>query len=341
MGHILLLIFIPQLLLAAKTEAYKQQTDVPYFSGDVLEVKGFHGNITFKKSSVSKVRVVATYDQNFADDEEYMQDWLLKTSREHENKVGKILVKIKGPQSRETWAKSLRGKKIPKINLVIFAPEMNIEVFWRHGDLYINDWSAQLRINLQQGKLSVIGGQGSLHVEQQKGIANIVKRKGKLDFNGYNTKLSLQSIEGPQKISNFDGKTILNGSIGHITLQQNRGKVEIVKGEGELNFKSKSANIKILNYLGSVHGRSESGPIFADLSGELKFNVKTLEGAVKLKLKNSGANMNLGTVEGNFYTPRYLRVTRYPYIKVIKGRLRGSENGRAYIRTKSGNIQIL
>ncbi len=326
---------------AKKKSIVRQSSETSFYTGDHLRIQGFHGQVILKKHTVSKIKVIVKIEAGEEDPDDIQDLWQLKLTRENSKNAGLVTVKIHGPEDKRAWLKNLRENSFPKTHITVYMPSAPLEVHWRKGNVLVPNWEHNLKVHLLDGIIKIHGGKGDTTLVHQKGQLSVKKRNGSLSVESYHNNIMVQNIEGPVKISNFEGKTRINQVKGSVHLNQNKGRIELTKGEGELEFKNKSAQVKIIDYKGSVRGRSGSGAIFAQLIGELKVNIRTQHGGVRLKLKNSGTSVDLGTKEGSLFTPRYLRVTRYSSIKVVKGRLRGQEKGRVFVRTNSGNIQIL
>jgi hypothetical protein len=110
--------------------------------------------------------------------------------------------------------------------------------------------------------------------------------------------------------------------------------------KGNLDFKNGNAPLRIDRFEGELRGQSGQGPVIAEIEGEADVRVRSQEGAVNLKLPESGAWVNLGTNEGQMQVPSFLKVTRLPSEQLRTGRLHGSNGGSVFVRTTSGEIRI-
>ncbi|MDB2426133.1 DUF4097 family beta strand repeat-containing protein, partial [bacterium] len=220
------------------------------------------------------------------------------------------------------------------------GPSRPFELNWLEGSLVVNNWKSKGSIDLQSGAVRAIGYEGNLKLWLQSGIARLQNYKGSLYFKSYKAKVFLENSEGDVELDNFMGQSQVTEFKGDINLESRLGQVKVSKGEGKLDFKLGRAKINIDNFDGSIRGKSGQGQVTGVLKGDVDVRVRTDEGSVNLKLPRSGAQLDLGTKEGDFRVPSFLKLTRYSFIKVVKGRLRGPSRGNVFVRTKSGSIKI-
>lgn len=308
---------------------------------DRLSVEGFNGSVEIQSDEKRKSVTVSIQQinpkTNTQEDKETLDEWLFSMQ-----KVGnEIQLVVRSPQSKATWSKlSYNQKLIPKFNLVIKTPQLPIQVSWRQGSVSVNQLKQSLAIALFDGNVQVTKLRGDLNVNQQKGQLTLKDIKGDVVFDGYNNKISATQVSGNMRLKNFSGSSRVISFNGQIDFETYNGRLQVDKSEGRVEFFSDRGKIFLNQFKGDIKGKSDQGSISASLVGNTDVRIRSKDASVSLRLPNSAANINVGTKEGSLQAPKFLRLTRLPSLRVIRGRLRGKNPGQVYVRTESGSIRI-
>ena len=309
-------------------------SSVPVQEGDRLFIKGFSGKLTligkpkaqavsFKVNRVKPQLTVPLTKGN----------WIFSFRR-----VGKqIELVVRGPQSKTAWNFG-KGSQRPRFEIIVEAPSMPAEIHWQEAVVRIQGWESDLVVSVKRGEVNSLKGRGSHRINLQKGSLKVGLHQGELDLESYKGKVHVFKSQSNVNLENFAGVSQLEEVSGEIHLTSYKGATELVQCEGRVEFKNIQSPVKIEKFRGIVRGQSQQGSVRVSFVGQARLRVKNEEGLVYLNLPNSAAKVDLGSVKGNIYAPKFLSLTRLPNLKMIRGRLRGSQPGNVYVRTHSGKI---
>lgn len=307
---------------------------------DSLVIQGFEGGVKViagpSKSKEIQIRLKQENPEKLsAEAKSVLDEWHLSVQR----KGDLIEVAIRSPQSKSIWSKLLLGG-IPQFYLEISAPAMPLEIAWRKGPVWIENWDTRMSVHLLSGGLSVVGGKGDARLSNGEGHIKVNDREGNLFIDSFKANLNATNCKGKMEISNFSGMTQMAKLNGHLFMNTSMGKVKLSGLVGRLDFENLDADLDLDGLQGEIRGQNREGSLSLDLKGEADVRIQSKEGPVSLRLPNSGASVNLGTAEGQLYVPNFLEVKRLPNLKWTRGRLRGEQPGSVYVRTIEGNIRI-
>lgn len=309
-------------------------------TGDVVQIKGYKGAVELVSKPAVKdvtVEVVQITPDNVS--EEYkalLDEWQFQLRRE-----GNIVhISVDGPTTKELWNQTLVSGVAPEFNLRVTLPSVPVEVNWGEGKIISNDHNGSLRVTQTKGDVLIAGGEGDLRVANQEGLIRVKNRAGSVDIDAYLAKVELESLSGQVQLENFTGESKVEKIEGALTVTSFRGTTKVASVKGRLEFKNGNSPLHIDDFQGELRGKSLQGPVFAEIRGEADVKVESQEGAVNLKLANSGAYVNLGTSEGSLLVPNFLKLTRSANQQIRTGRLRGSHGGSVFVRTTTGDVRV-
>lgn len=334
---ITLILSVFSLSLSAKTLTYKPLS-LQVEKGDRLEISGFHGKVN--ATVVDNARGVTVQLKQINPDEGGavdLDEWLFSMQKQG----AVIQVHVRSPQSKATWSRMLANNSAqPKFEMTIQMPSIPVEVSWRDGDVVFKGLKDELKIYSHSGNVSVLDHHAAVQVNHQKGVVRLSSIKGDVDVDTYAGKVIVEGLEGALKLKNFSGCSSVvkvDGQVDYITYG---GSLKVSGGKGRLEFSNEKGKVSLEKFEGRVRGVSEQGSLFATLVGNSNVRVTSKEGAVSLRMLNSSASVNAGSKEGVLNAPQYLRLTRLPNLRLVRGRLRGKNPGQVYVRTESGAIRI-
>lgn len=306
---------------------------------DRLLIRGYAGRIRLAHGRAGQllVKVKQETDDNApAIVKQSFDEWNFSLQR-NGNVVELI---VQSPQSKEVWRQLLLTQTIPRFHLEITAPSMSTEIAWRSGDLDVDKWMAPLQIAWQEGKVNVSGGEGEVQVVGQNVDVKIKGRKGKAIVDSYEGKFQADNVVGDIDASVFSGEASVLQSEGSTKFRTYRAPLVISGGKGLLEFDSVRGNIKLDNFRGDVRGTADEANVSGRIIGANEVRIATQSGPVQLDLPNSGAQLSASSSEGTLIGPNHIKVEQFAGFKVMRGRLKGGEDGTVVIKTQSGSVRL-
>lgn len=306
---------------------------------DRLILKGYDGDVKFivTKGSQLVVRVrQETSDQSAALIKQSLDEWNFSVQRVE----GGIEMVVQSPHAKEVWRHLLMNGGGPKFHLEIAAPALPLEVVWRHGKIQIDSWSAPIRAQALEGSIVINGGNGDVKATLQEGDLRIKKRQGKVVAENFSGKLLLDDIKGNVETELFVGDGVLNGLEGNIELHSHKASVVVTGGKGRFDFDSTRGSIKLTQFSGDLKGVTEEGQINAKILNAGDVRITAQAGSVNLELPGSGASVSVSSTEGSISGPSHLKTDQLAGQRVMRGRLRGSDEGSVVVRTTTGSVRI-
>lgn len=295
---------------------------------DILVIKGYQGVVNLVTHSQNKVE--AQYQvQN-----QSSAPWSVRSFKEG----NKITVEVVPPADKTIWQK---GKhKHPQFTLSVKAPSIPTQVYWQKGQVNSKDRAKTLKVTSLNVDLKISNHKGDLSIFNNQGKISLKGIVGDIEVESYSAKTNVESCKGELKLNNFSGTVRLSSHEGSVNIKSSRGKVFSKSGDGKLEFEGKMAQFNFNEQKGSIRGKSDIGAVNITSNKSLEISVRTDKAPIVLSLKNSGAWVNLGSKEGNISAASYLQTKRYSTLKVIMGRLRGSQSGKVFVRTQTGDIAL-
>ncbi|MCB0342413.1 MAG: hypothetical protein H6626_03765 [Pseudobdellovibrionaceae bacterium] len=309
-------------------------------AGDRLNVKGFFGDVKMVAEPGAQSVVIQLVQSQSSSAPGFAQqmgdEWHFTVRKDGQT----IFAEVESPQSKQSWAKLLMSGGIPAYRLEIRGAALPVELNWREGNVTVQNWKGDIQINQLAGKLNIQSVEGDARLFLQKGQLNVEDHKGAVFVKTYDANVRAKKVEGPFSVENFSGVTNLDEVEGSIYLTAFKSPTVVENVKGRIEFKNGQGSLKILDHEGAIRGHSGEGTVSVAVKGEADVRIKTEQGEVSLRAPGSGAWANLGTEEGTLYVPNYLKLNRYPSLKVREGRLKGQRSGRLFVRTQSGNIRL-
>ena len=293
---------------------------------DILKIKGYEGSvnlITHSKSSVEAQYQVKNQSN---------VPW---TVRSFKNK-NIIMIEVVPPASKAIWQKSQQNN--PQFALTVKAPSMPTEIYWQRGKVKSIGRKNSLKVSALKVDLDITKHNGDVSVFNNEGRIVLSDIDGELDVESYSAQTNIKNSKGELKLNNFSGNIQLVSHKGNANLTSSRGKVFTRSGEGKVEFDGKMAQFNFNQQKGSIRGKSDIGAVNVKSNKDLELSIRSDKAPIILDLNNSGAWVNLGSKDGNISAASYLKTKRYSTLKVIMGRLRGSQSGKVFVRTKTGDI---
>lgn len=252
-----------------------------------------------------------------------------------------ILIKTEEPAGRKEWKDKITSDT-HKTLIEISGPALPVEVQLREGSVTLNRWPKEARINLRSGRVQANSMTGPLRTYLQKGDITLNDYAGKLAVDVYQGTVNLKNLNADAELRVFNGTLNVEGCKGNLQVFSQSAVQKLAHCSGTLQIDNGKGNVSLTAFQGRVEGVSGEGPLTLQLVGESDVSLKTRTGRVSVQLPpQSGATLNLATVEGEINAPGELKVVRGASEKTLKGRLKG-EAGRlsVSVRSQEGSIVI-
>lgn len=234
-------------------------------------------------------------------------------------------------------------KAPPKKRVIeISGASIPLEIHAFDGQVQINKWSKEALLHLQKGRLVSRDGAATVIAHSQNGDIQVLDHQGKVDIDAYKSTVTVRNLNGDASIENFSGETLIDKTKGFISLNQGQGNTKITASNGTLQFELTKGILNVQAFQGRVEGQTQEGPVNVSMASEGEVNIRSQNGRVTIHTPaNSGAFLNLTSVEGDIQVPNYLRVSRDGSQKTLKGRLKGdTRKGSVVVRSQEGAIII-
>lgn len=306
---------------------------------DTLTVRGFDGDVKFtiSKSPQLVVKVKQeNHDKASGAVKQSIDEWNFSLQRG----VNGIEVLVQGPAGKDVWRQLLTTDQAPKFHLEISAPSLPLEMAWRNGKVSFDGWAAPIRLGMQNGAVSVLGGIGDVRVSGHDLDLRFKDRQGRVVAETYSGKVNSEGVKGSQKIEAFSGDTVITQSEGQIEFKSFKSPLSVTGGKGRIEFQSIRGPIKVAQFQGDLKGVVEEAPVVAKLTQMGEVRIQSQSGGVVLELPDSGASLTLTSVEGNINGPSHLTVDQQAGQRVMRGRLKGSQDGSVVVKTQTGAIRV-
>lgn len=306
---------------------------------DRLIIRGYDGDLRVIQTPGSEITIqVKQVNPAGANSilKESQDDWLFSVERVEQG----VEIKVKSPPMKSVWVEALKTKQTPRFILEVRAPARPLKVIWQRGRLQIQQWAAPLSAHLESGDLRITQGSGDLKVALQEGQLEVSQQKGSVQVESFKGQVKLDAIEGPVSLLNFSGSSTVKNNQGGLTLKGFDGKFLLTENEGSVDFELVRSPLRLLKHKGEVRGSVDQGSLSLQVLKFSELRLKTKAADVSLELPSSGASLNLGTEQGQIYAPSQFSVVRSARMKTLRGRLKGKEQGRIFVRSESGNIRL-
>jgi len=229
-----------------------------------------------------------------------------------------------------------------KRSIEISGPSVQLEIHAFEGQIQLAKWSKEALLHLQKGRILSREGAATLIAHSQSGEIQILDHQGRVEVDAYRSAVIVKNLNGDADLENFSGETNVDKTRGFLSLNQGQGNTKITASSGTLQFEVSKGILNVQSFQGRVEGQTQEGPVNVSMASEGEVNIRSQNGRVTVHTPaDSGAFLNLTSVEGDIQVPNYLRVVREGSQKALKGRLKGStQKGSVVVRSQEGAIVI-
>lgn len=258
-----------------------------------------------------------------------------------EVKNGEIFIKAKGLHTKKKWEKMLGTKGMPDVQIDIKGPSLPLRVNLLEGNVVLKSWKHSFLISQKKGKIKSLAnrGEGSLHLIE--GEVEVQSHSGNIKADLFRVKTQYNKVQGEVWHKSFTGDVDMSGVSGVVHVQANQGKVVISGGNGDTHFDVGEAEFHFSKRRGSLQGKSSQGTVHASLGKAVKVSIQSKAGDVTLRVpRTSAARVNIGTQDGKLVVPQGLRTTKQGVYDIARGRLKGQDSGRLFVRTETGGVTL-
>ncbi|MCY4320858.1 MAG: hypothetical protein OXC37_00415 [Bdellovibrionaceae bacterium] len=225
-------------------------------------------------------------------------------------------------KSKDFSIKSAWSNKTKSINLEIFGPSKDLQIFSFKSKISISNWIKSVFISSFKSQINSNNTKGSWKLSLKEGSVSMLRHNNSLNLKAFQANLKLSQSEG-----NFN-------------FQINEGKVTIKKSKGKLTFNSDKPKIHLTQFTGDIKGFNQQGDIRASIQAD-ELDISTKQGAVRLYFMKQGPKIKAYTEEGKIYAPRYFYKKFSGKSTYVSGRIKSKiSKGNASIKTEIGNIYI-
>ena len=327
----------------AQAQGFKKLYKIPVEAKGAVKLSFIKAHLVVKgtksKDSVQIETNMIEVPKEFAKDADaFYSEWPLQVA-----KVGTdIQIQNSGPSVGSLWRESLRQNSWPTWQVIVYLPEgWGFEGALKEGQASLSQLlNNKVSMKMANGSVSIQAVQGEQSYFISRGKLDIEQAQGSIEVNSFLGDVTILKSKAEVRLENFGGKTLLAQTEGDMSLVVKRSDLEVTGHKGKVDIQSDQKKVVIRQLEGTLKADSQLGDIDAEIIGEADVRVKADRSNVTIKHKSSGASLNIGSKEGQLTTARYLKLTRYPSIKVIRGRLRGDSKGRIFVRTKTGNVVV-
>jgi hypothetical protein len=302
--------------------------EVPVQNGDRLVLKGLEAQVQMLSQPGTSLKISGV-------EESPTEGAFLL-----EKKGNVIEIKMREFDGKKAWLASLSqsAKFMKKIEISGLAVPAEINL--RGGSVVAQKWGKELKINLQSGRVATQNGVGSLAVTLQKGEISVTAQNGKVTTDMYSGRTNLKDIIGDMDVTLFAGQLSMENVRGFISSSTQQATAKIVESSGTLQFENGKGSLSIQKFQGRMEGQVQDGTLGVSMTLDSELDVKAKSGKITVySAANSGASVNLFTVEGEIFVPNELRVVKSSAEKSARGRLRGdSQRGSIFVHGQDASI---
>ncbi len=228
-----------------------------------------------------------------------------------------------------------------KLEVQVSGSPVNVSLFARQCQISIQNWRADLSVNLASGALTAQGKVGELKVWMSEGRATLNQVAGEVVFVGENAELQAEGGSGQWDLHSQQGAVGVQKFAGQLRLRlgQATGTLKGVEGSQRLEI---HRGVAILQEpKGQIHVHLEEGQLRTSLGkDDVQMQVRSERGRTNVSLNGKGAWLDLITKNGDL-VPASLGIKRVAGEKVAKGRLVGSASRTSVIvRSESGSVVV-
>lgn len=305
--------------------------EVQVQDGDRLVVKGLAAQVQFVAQPGAKSLRVTGVDDSSA-----TGAYTLK------KKDQTIEVRMNEFDSKKDWKESVAKTASYMRKIEIIGPATPVDLHLRDGSVTLQKWSKEANISLINGRVLSQNGSGSLQINLQKGDINVFDHIGKVSTDGYAGNSTIKNVQGDIDAQLFSGNLTVDKVRGALNLNAQQSSSKVTQSSGGIQFENGKGALSIQGYKGRIEGQTGDGALTVNFLGESELNIKSKSGRVNIQTPaNSGASVNLLTIDGDIFVPKELSVIRLSSEKSVRGRLRGeAQKASIIVRSQEGSINV-
>ena len=310
-----------------------QPIEQPLGVTERVVIRGYRGKLQIVSNSADTLKV----ETQKMDSGSQFNQW--KIELEQNGTTTQILVK--GPSEQEDWNHLRTGSQLPQFHMKVSMPPKPVEVFWAEGEILVDQWNANLSLQMNKGTIQIQKGQGMVKAQLLEGDLQILQRKGSVEAQIFKGQMTAKGIEGSLRLDNFGALCRISDHKGPIDIHNHSGKLNLDNIEGGTSFENVSGAISLSQLAGSLEGNFVKGSLTAHLSSLQNINITSQDAAISIDApKDSGAQVRLRSEKGDIWGPSFLHKSRKGLWVERKGRLKGKQQGSIKIVSKYGNIVL-
>ncbi len=305
--------------------------EVSVQEGDRLFVKGLSAQVQFIAQPGAKTLKVSGVE-----DSSTTGVYTLK------KKDRTIEIRMNDFDSKKDWKESVAKASSYMRKIEIMGPPMPVDLHLRDGSVTLQKWTKEANISLINGRVLSQNGSGPLQISLQKGDISVSDHNGKVSTDGYSGNSTIKNIQGDIEAQLFSGNLSVDKARGALILNAQQSSSKVTQSSGSIQFENGKGSLSIQGYQGRIEGQTGEGALTVNFLPESELNIKSKSGRVSIQAPaNSGASVNLLTIDGDIFAPKELSVNRLSSEKSVRGRLRGeAQKASIIVRSQEGSIVI-
>jgi len=305
--------------------------EVPLKEGDTLLLKGFEAQVQITAQPGANGLKIFGPEQNQKEGAYVI-----------EKKGHQIEIHINEYENKKEWTTLIPKASTQMRKIEISGPPIPVEVHLFGGSVTSTRWSKEMKVSLTTGRFLSTGGSGSLQVYLQKGDITVTDHNGKVVADSYAGNMTLKNIQGDVEASLFSGLLQIEKAHGFLTLSTQQATGKLSQSSGSVQFENGKGNLNIQTFQGRIEGQSNDGNVTVAMGADSEVDIKAKAGRINVHAPpNSGASVNLQTVDGDIFVPTELRVNVLSSEKNVRGRLHGeAQGGSIVVRNQEGSIVV-
>lgn len=320
---VILSLFVSQSLWAATFE-------VPIKEGDRVVLKGLDAQVQIISQTGPSLKISGVEESK------------IEGAYTLEKKGSVIEITMTDFSGKRNWLTNLSKASSYMKKIEITGPSVPVEIYLRAGSVSAQRWTREIKTSISQGKFTSLGGKGSLDVSVQRGDVNIQEHVGKVKTDVYSGNVVLKDIAGDVEASLFAGILGAEKLKGFVDITSQTATSKVNQSSGTLQFENGKGGLTVQAFQGRIEGQNAEGTVNITMNLDSEVDVRAKSGKIAIQAApNSGASVNLFTVDGEISVPKELRVVKLSAEKSVRGKLRGeSARGNIFVRGQDTSILV-
>jgi DUF4097 and DUF4098 domain-containing protein YvlB len=305
--------------------------EVPALEGDHILLKGLAAQVQFIAQPGAKSVKVSGLDEG----SQAGHYSLFKKGNLIEVRMGEF-------DDKASWKNALSKSAGLMRKIEVIGPSLPLEVHLRDGTVTLQRWTREAKVSVIQGRVNSQNGAGALQISVQKGDIMVGDHKGKVSTDSYSGNTGIKNVQGDVEAQLFSGQLVIEKVKGFVVVGTQQATGKVVQSSGSLQIDNGKGSLTVQAFQGRIEGQTTEGPLTVSFLPESEINLKSKSGRIHIQAPaNSGASLNLLTVDGEIDVPREVRVVRLSSEKSVRGRLRGeTQKGSIVVRSQEGSIIV-